>query len=204
MKKLFLLIVTIFASVCCLTACGKTKNNEVNSPATDNTVTEYDRLNSMLKESYSNITVTVKNTFTEEGITLESVYSVNYSESEITVEYSIERFSEPSLENPASGVKIKIEGTAVIKDGKISENEAGITASIAEVPLTFKEEYFKNIDLTGVYIDADVKDVSGFLGTELTCTDMHVNAVFVSYFHDITVTYSTVGHEIEYYYSFNR
>ena len=215
MKKRFLSILAIISAVCCLTACGKTNDKDDqssltpgNTDSTDNNNNtdnnEYDELNSMLKESYSNIRITVKNTFTEQNVTLESVYSIDYSESEITVKYTIERFSAPSLENPDSDVKVKVSGTAVIENGEISQNEAGITADIATIPLTFKEEYFENIELFGMSIDADVKNVSGFLGTDIACTDMHVNAMFLDLFYYITVTYSTDGHEIEYKYEFSR
>ena len=186
--------------MCVLTACGGSNNPD---PSPDNSIkNEYDNLNSMLALSYSEIKITVDNTFTEEDITLESVYTVKYAQSKITVEYKVERFAPVSLDNPTGGLKTVLSGTAEIKDGVISQNDAGITADIATLSLNFKEEYFENAELTSMYFKAGVKDAGGFMGTDIKCTDMRVQATFLDCFYDMTVSYKQVGHEVEYKYLF--
>ena len=193
MKKSVLLISAICAFACALSACGK---KEVNA---------YDKLNSMLDASYSQITISIDNTYTEEEITLESVYMLIYSQSEITVQYKVERFAEFTLENPTTDVKTTYQGTAVIVGGIISGgSEVGLTADIADLSLEFKEAYFENITLDSGSLTADVKDVSAFLGTELVCTGMKVEAKFSDVLESITVTYSQSGHEVVYSYIFTR
>ena len=200
MKKLIALICAVCALVCVLTACGEPKNPD---PSPDSSVKdEYDNLNSMLALSYSEIEITVDNTFTEEDITLESVYTVKYAQSKITVEYKVERFAEISFENPTGGLKTVLSGTAEIKDGVISQNDAGITADIATLSINFKEEYFENAELTSMYFKAGVKDASGFMGTDINCTDMRAEATFLDCFYDLTVSYKQAGHEVEYKYLF--
>ena len=197
MKKFIALISALCAVSCALTACGGAKPD---GPSSNNN--EYDNLNSMISASYSAITITVSNTFTDEDITLESVYTIEYARDEITVEYRVERFADISLDNPTADVVITLQGTAKIIDGVISANDAGITADIAKLSLNFKEEYFENINLSGVFIRADVKNVSGFLGTALVCADMKVDATFLDCFSEINVSYKQAGHEVVYNYVF--
>ena len=196
MKK-FLMIFAACTAMCCLTACGGSE--DVNSAHN-----KYENLNSMLGLDYSGITITITNNFTEEEITLESVYEIKYAQNEITVEYKVERLAEISFDTPSSDLKTTYEGTAVIKNGAISENNAGITADIAKLSLSFKEEYFENVTLNDMILKADVKNASAFLGTGVTCTDMHVSARFLDFFYNITVDYKQSGHEIEYKYLFTR
>ena len=193
MKKSVLLISAVCAAACALSACGK---KEVNA---------YDKLNSMLDANYSQMTISIDNTYTEEGITLESVYMLIYSQSEITIQYKVERFAEFTLENPTTDVKTTYQGAAVIVGGIISGgSEVGLTADIADLSLEFKEANFENITLDNSSLSADVKDASAFLGTEISCTGMKVEAKFSDVFESITVTYSQSGHEVVYSYIFNR
>lgn len=195
MKKSILLISAVCAAACALTACGGDKGASTKS--------ELDGLNSMLDLSYSGISITVSNKYTEENITLKSVYEIEYSHTQTTVEYKVERFAPASLDNPTADVVTTVEGTAVIKNGTISDNDAGITADIAKFPLVFKDEYFENVTLTDTMMKADVKDASGFLGKSITCTDMTVKVIFLECIYDITVNYRQTGHEIVYTYVFN-
>ena len=196
MKKSFLLVSAICASACALSACGSRGDK---GPST------YDKLNSMLEESYSQISISINNTFLDEDVTLESVYMLIYSQSQITVQYKVERFAEISLDNPTSAVKTTYTGTAVIAGDTVTGgSEVGLTADIAQLNLVFKEEYFENITLESGSISADVTNVSGFLGTDLTCTEMKVEAEFSNVLNGITVTYKQSGNEVEYKYVFTH
>lgn len=161
----------------------------------------------MLKADYSRITLTVTDTFDEDTY-LKNEYIINYTDSQITVDYSVEKFNELSLDNPVTQVKTVYEGQAVIVDGvlvSVDDEEVELTADIAKVGLTFKKQYFKNVEFTDLSLKAEVSDAKSFLDAELNCTDMKVEAVFLQSFYSILITYnSSIGSKVEYKYSFKR
>lgn len=165
---------------------------------------EYAPLNAMLDLNYSKIILTVTDTFGEDS-SLKSEYVLEYSEVGVTVKYSVERFNNVSIDAPAASDKITLTGTAQIKDGAVTGGEnVNLPATIADTGFTFKGEYFENADLTGVYLKADVKNASGFTGTEIVCSDMKVFATFLDSFYDITVTYTGEnGNAVECAYKFS-
>ena len=192
MKKAILIISAICVAACALTACNSSCGNE------------YKRLNSKLKEDYSQISITVNNTFTEEQITLTSVYTVKYAQNEITVDYKVERFSEFTLESPVTDVKTTYEGSASIVGGIISGGEeVGLTEDIASLNLNFKKKNFENVTFNKTFFSADVKNTNSFLGVA-ECTDMHVVAGFDDKFKSITVSYKQGVNEVEYKYVFTN
>ena len=154
--------------------------------------------------NYSKIILTVTDTFGEDS-SLKSEYVLEYSEVGVTVKYSVERFNNVSIDAPAASDKITLTGTAQIKDGAVTGGEnVNLPATIADTGFTFKGEYFENADLTGVYLKADVKNASGFTGTEIVCSDMKVFATFLDSFYDITVTYTGEnGNAVECAYKFS-
>lgn len=189
MKKSILMIAAAGVAACALSACG-------------GETTGYDQLNSMLAENYSQIALTVTDTF-DEDLSLKSEYVFKYSESEIKVEYSVERFADISLDNTSNGLTVTATGTAVIKDGEVKGGkDAGITADMANLKFNFKEQYFENATLTGVYFKADVKNVGSFLGLALGCTDMKVYAEFLDVFYSIDISYTLDGNKVECNYVF--
>lgn len=165
---------------------------------------EYAPLNAMLDLNYSKIILTVTDTF-DDTASLISVYEMEYSEVGVTVKYSVERFTELSLDAPAASDKTTLTGTAQIKDGAVTGGEnVNLPATIADTGFTFKGEYFENAELEGTYLKADVKNVSGFMGTEIVCSDMKVFATFLDSFYDITVTYTGEnGNAVECVYKFS-
>lgn len=197
MKKSVLMIT---AAAACVAACGfgacscKKSGNS-----------GYDKLNDMLNANYSQIALTVTDTFDDES-TLISEYIIKYSESEITVEYTVERFSSLSLDGTSDSFKTVLTGTAVIKDGSVTGGEeVGITASIANPKLNFKSSYFGQAYLTDTSLLAEVKEPSAFLGIAVSsCTDMKVNAKFSDVFSDIKVIYTQNGNKVEYKYVFTK
>ena len=196
MKKRILLFSAVCAAACALSGCNLFGNNSND---------EYAAINAMLAADYSCIKISITNDFTDEDITLKSEYTVKYSQSEINIQYSVQRFSEISLEKPNEGPVTTYEGTAKIVDGVISGGEeVGLTASIASLSITFKKDYLENVDMTGMYIQADVKDASGFLGTDISCTDMKVNAEFFTCFENMTISYKQSGRSVKYEYVFTR
>ncbi|MDE6676734.1 MAG: hypothetical protein K2K12_03355, partial [Clostridia bacterium] len=64
--------------------------------------------------------------------------------------------------------------------------------------------YYKNVDLTAMFLKADNKNPSGFMGSELSCTEMKVYATFLEIFYKIEITYrAETGNYVEYLYVFS-
>ena len=204
MKKQILTLAAVGIEVCCLGAC---------TPKGDNS--KYDALNTMLNASYSQLDVTVTDKFDENTI-LKSVYKVTYSGGGITVEYEVEKFNELSLGSPASmGIKTTLKGVATIQGCMISYEGDRVDLNVpAGNPiegaepwslLKFKKAYFKNAVLTDEFLVADVADPSGFLRTEISCTNMKVQATFLDVFDEIQIIYtSSGGNQVKYEYVFTR
>ena len=201
MKKIFMFLAICTAALsfsACQFSC------EDNSNSGGENAGKYASLNEMLDADYSKITLTVKDTFDSE-LTLESVYVINYG-NPITVEYSVERLAEISIDNPSNNLKVNYNGTATIVDGVVEGGEAiGLDASIASTGLCFKEEYFENASLTDMFLQADVKNVAGFFGSNISCTGMKVYAEFFPALKNIEIIYTAQnGNKVEYKYVFTR
>lgn len=196
MKKSILTLAAACAAACCLGACGEPPKG-----STD----KYDSLNDMLNAEYSRVVITVTETF-DESASLTGEYALQYSDGEITVNYSVEKFAGISLNDPSADFKTTLTGTAVIKGNDITGGDnVNLTADIATIGLTFKEEYFENAVLTDMYLKADVKDASAFLGSQITCADMKAEAVFLEKFYSVSITYtSESGSAVEYSYKFGN
>lgn len=201
MKKHIFSIVTICAMALCLGGCSLFAPTP---STTDDGNDSYDALNTMLHADYSQIAITVTNTFDADTV-LKSEYTLTYAESSVTVTYQVERFSELSLDG-ATTWKTTLTGEAVIENGTVVStrgDDIGLTADIAEISLNFREEYFENVQLTGIFLIADVKDPSGFFGSEVAGSDMKVDATFLNIFCDMNITYTaTAGNQVEIQYNF--
>lgn len=185
MKKSILIIASACAAAAFFGGCQSCNGKAAN----------YDALNDMLALNYSGFTLTVTDTFDAET-SLKSVYEIEYSANGATVKYSIERFEEISLGTSVSSAKVTLEGVAVIKDGavvSVDGDDVNISADVVNTGLNFKEEYFENADFTDAYFKADVKNVSGFMGSDVQCADMKVHAVYAGSFSDIKINYSVQG-----------
>ena len=183
MKKSLILVSAACAAAACLCACNSSCNN-------NNSENGYDAINSMLKQNYSSIVITVTDTF-DDDTSLVGEYTLNYSDGGVTVSYSVERFADISLENPSTDFKTTITGETVIKDGEVVSGNADIVASIPVTGFDFKEEYFENAELKSVYFKADVKEPKAFTGTQTDCSGMTVYATFIDVIHDIELTYTS-------------
>ena len=194
MKKQLIAIASICVSICCFSACVEPEDNN-----------KYDALNSMLNAKYSQIEITVTDTFDEET-SLESKYTINYYDDYILVKYTVEQFTEISIDSPSTEMKSIIDGEAIIMGELVTVlfgDDAGITADIAKLTMSFDESYFKNINLTDDYVEADVKDESGFLGQNINCTNMSMRATFHDVFYRMEISYtSTIGSVVEYVFEF--
>lgn len=194
-KKYIPLITTVCVAAAVCAGCT--------TKGADNT--EYDKLNAKLQADYSQIVLNVTNEI-DEDTTLSGEYTMNFSDDGVTVTYRVETLPELSLDTTA-GEKLTLTGEAKIT-GKtvtyVSGDEAPLDALTAGKGLNFKSEYFKNADLTDTHLIADVVNPGGFMGSQLKCTGMKVNASFVSVFSEISVTYTGQGgNRVEYLYTFS-
>ncbi len=215
MKKIFALI-AVFAALCMFGGCdvssdGKGTGGQQNEPSKKDL---YAPLNEMLAADYSKIGLTVTDTF--DGAYLKSEYNFLYADDgSVTLQYAVERFAELSLpgasegetpETSSDGMKVIYRGEAKIEDGKAVFSDGrqfSLPANIAQIGFTFKEEYFGNADLAGIYLKADVTDAEAFWGSEISCSDMKISATFLDFFYDITITYTAEdGSGVEYLYTF--
>lgn len=198
MKKSILILAACLAALS-LSACSGNGGPSASA--------QYNSLNEMLKADYSEIDITVSDTF-DTDIFLKSEYKINFSADETTVSYTVEKFlpAGDTLDGPIDLDKTVLKGEAVIKDGvivSVDGDDVNLSADIAVTGMSFKPGYFKNAEITGMTLRADVKDPSGFLGYELTCSGMRIEADFLDAFYFIDITYtSEIGSQVEYRYDF--
>ena len=194
MKKRYFALLAIGVAACCLGGCDSKETPDALDP-----------LSKMLHANYSQITVTVTDTFGENA-SLESVYVVTYAGKTATVNYAVEQFKEISLDDPTSDVKETLTGTAIVEYDTVSIEGDSVDIDfhrIAYPGLTFKSAYFMNMQYEDIFFIADVKDSDAFLGFELDCTNMSVTALFSSVFENIQINYTSEGgNEVNYTYIF--
>lgn len=196
MKKY--IVIAIITVVLALTLCACTVNININQA-------DYDKLTSMLDATYSGWTLTVKTS--SSNVELENKFVITKEAEHTTIEYKIEELGLLSMDSD-SEFKVEHKGSAVVKDGKIvSLNGEEVDVQLEKletIGLTFKSDYFENVKMTDSAIQADVKDPSGFLGTDISCTDMKLVAGFGSSFNYIRITYKANGADVEYNYEFGN
>lgn len=193
MRKLFALAAA-FAMLFCFSACEK-----------DAVPDGYEKLNEILNAEYSRIDLSVEEEIDADTV-LQSEYTLLFGET-VSVRYRVERLAEiGSIDEVLSAAKTVLTGEAKIENGKIAlveGDDAGLNAADLGGSLSFKREYFENAELGSMYLKADVKDVGGFWGRALNCTDMKVTAIFPDKLSELTVTYrSERGSTIKIKYTF--
>lgn len=195
MKKIIFIIAAVCTAVCCLGACNKSESDS------------YDSLDEMMKVSYSQIDVSVTDTF-DENTSLLSEYKISYSGKNATVTYAVEKFSALGLDDPLPGFKTTMRGEAVIENGEVvsvNGDKVELPVAVTKPGFTFKKKYFADAKLTGAYFIADVKEPNRFFDADLSCSNMKVKATFLEVFHDMRITYTSAsGSEVEYKYTFTK
>lgn len=200
MKKSLLVIAAVCAAAACFSAC----NSSCGSKDVDGV--SYGDLNAKLNSGYSQIKITVLDTF-DSNTSLVSEYTLKYADSNIKVSYTVERFNtDISLDGAAVTDSVKtLTGEILYENGKVVSGDLDIAAVIPSTGLSFKEEYFENAKITDKAFNADVKDASGFMGSSLTCTEMKVSANYLESFTNISITYkSSAGSTVQYTYAYTK
>ena len=194
-KRVVIAIIISVALALALCACEVTINVSQ---------ADYDKLTSMLDSAYSGWTLTVSTT--KGDVTLENKFVVTKETEQTKIDYTVEKLNELSMDSD-SEFKTRYVGTATIVDGKITSingDEVSVELEkLDKVGLTFKTDYFQNAKMTANAISADVKDPSGFLGVDVTCSDMKLVASFGEKFDYIRISYKTEdGSTVVYNYDF--
>ncbi len=185
MKKFFVFLAAA-AMIICLAGCDK-GNTQVDGTQSQN-AGAYEQLNEMFTRSYASITVDVTDTF--DGFSLGSSYNLIYSGEKINVSYTVERLRKVSLDAPLSGDKTTLVGEVLIEGDKttlLRGDDIGLSAASLSGGLVFKEEYFRDPNLTSMYLRSDVADPDAFFG-KAGYRDMHVDATFMDFFYKIVIT----------------
>ncbi len=189
MKKWFIMLPAVCAALFAFAACG------------GNTL---DPLNAMLDLDYSQIVLTVKNTFAEdlpstdfdEEMSLTSVYEITYAGDAANVHYVVERFAkiDGMVVDESLAVPETYEGEALFEKGVlVSKTDDGVSIpdNISGIGFDFQDKYFKNVQLEDMYFIADVSDPGAFMGSRINCTDMKVKAIFLDSFYNIIISYTS-------------
>lgn len=191
MKRTLMTIALLLCAVFCFAACGK-ENENGNGTDPGSEPDAYEALGRMLEYPYTSIAVTVEETLG--GETLGSEYTLTYREEGTVVSYSVERFGKLSLDGtPAASEKVTGSGKVLVRETGVEllgGEDIGLTADTFKGGLTFRKEYFKDPDLTSMYLRSDVADPDAFFG-RAGYTDMHVNATFLDFFYEIDLTCKT-------------
>lgn len=197
-------IITAFAACsACVVAAGL---SGCKSCGDDESVSAYDKIQNILAKNYSQIVLTVTDTFDEET-SLASTYTLNYGENDVTVEYSVEQFTSLSLDAANPQFKTVKTGSVVIKDGVVVKQSGDSTVFsydlVSAGGLNFKEEYFSSVIINDVSFKADIINPSGFFGTTVACSNAKINSIYADFMAEMVVTYTSAsGHSVEYEYKF--
>ena len=197
MKKRIIGIACVCAvAALSLTACGGNKT--------------YGKLNSLIAKTPSEAELVV--TVTADGETLSGEYSLSEQDGGYVVEYTYERLSTFDASDDGyifpDAVKTTYEGSVVVKDGKIVQQN-GDTADLTFEQMTasgvkFDETYFSNVVIDDGSVIADVSDPEAFLQSDITCTDMQMKVLFTDdAITSLTVSYtSAAGAQVVIEYTF--
>lgn len=198
----------LIGSLLCCTACGQPEQ-----PPQEDGLAAVEQL---FRLDYSDVLLTVTDTFGE-GLSLSAEYRLFPTEGGFTATYRVERFIDLSKEekggdslrsdDPLRPVKRVISGSVAVQEGNVAlieGEEAGLPAALLGTGLSFREQFFENAELTGVFFRADVKDPSGFLGTPSAASGMKVEVAFLEVLLSLEITYtSEAGSAVVYEYEFN-
>ncbi len=200
-KKVILAVVSACLAAFCFASCESAGGGS-SSTGIVSYGYQMAELNGMLRADYSRVTLTVTDRW--EAVSLTSKYYFTDNEDgTVKVVYSVERFAEIGDWNALpEESKTVVNGEAVFKDGEVVEGEWNAPEGVGS-GLEFNQDYFTNLSVAGTYLKADVKNPSGFLGAQIECGGMHVEATFLSVFFNIDITFTAkTGNFVEYKYEF--
>lgn len=198
-RNLLILISVIIALVLCLSACK------------DNSET-LRKLNLMMREDYSNVAVEV--TTEKGGITLYGHYEFTVNGDKTDVSYSYEKLNSFQVTDGTvtvpDGFKSSVTGTAVVKDGSVTEINGGAIEpqsllSLDASAFTFRQSLFENVKVTNYTFEADVVNAKEFMGDDaFDGTNVTVRIGFRKNLDKIELTYEQNGAKVSVTYKFEK
>lgn len=189
MKKTLVLIVLVI-SIFSLCAC-----------AGGGSFTDIDN---MAKQNYTVVERTIKTTAS--GETLTSHFTVRGTD-EVKIDYSVEQINKIDISNMPNDYKTTKTGSVKLNGTQITEqtgDEIDVNfVAMAKLNLNFVKEYFTQVRWSKNKMTANVSNIEGFLGANVQCSWMKVEADYSSVLKEVTVEYLTVnGAEVQITYAF--
>ena len=170
----------------------------------------YNTLNSLVAQPQSQVALTISTILN--GEKLNGTFTAVQEDDGIRVTYAYEQLS--TFEDGEDGYIIPdsyittYQGTVLIAEGKVVEQN-GDAADIAIEQITaagleFEKDYFSNVIAQEGFFQAKVISPSDFLQTEISCTEMRVEACYMQESIDLlTISYtSSSGAQVVLSYTF--
>ena len=202
-----LLCVVLALSVFALVACVKNPDNP-DKPNPDNppqpTKTVYDTLNELAAKPHDNGKLTVVTTVGDDVLT--STYTLTTTADGVKVEYAIQTLATLSLEETTTERIVTTNGSYVVKDGKIvQQNGQNCDIALETVSaqgIKFDKAYFAEVKESDGKFAAKVTGVKGFLG-EVSATDMTVEVTYTAQaITNLVINYKTTNATVTMTYAF--
>ena len=143
-------------------------------------------------------------TATKDGESLTGTYTVSYTSTQDSVEYSFQEYAlfewkDGAYVAPSERVRTE-EGSFVWKDGAVTEQQGKQPPLDAQIitlsSISFREEYFAQVVTTDTSFEADVTDPTSFIGLPGTCLHTRISLSFdEECVRQMVLTYDTPGGE---------
>lgn len=192
MKKIIILLTVMLALTLLLGACFEQDT--------------FAQLNSLLKEDYSKVELTVATTVGNE--TLTSTVVTTKDGKKTVVDYNLSQFATFEQSIPESYI-VSTVGSVVVQDGKIIQQNgqaADITVEQVTAQFHFDASYFIAAQWNGDVFSANVGNVKGFFGdANFNGTAAKVTATVSDGLKDLKVTYVAAdGTKVQLSYVFTK
>lgn len=171
-KRILFVAIVLVTLLVCMVGCKEQNAN-------------LDTINSLLQSGYSKVTVNV--TTQNSKVTLVGVYNLTFDSNKTNVSYSFDKLNTFDIDDgnfsaPNSVWKTTVTGNAVIENGSIVEGDSTVDLPIDTLNfsgLSFKAENLAKVTMSNVKLQAEVKDVKAFVGSDsFQCSNMSVTVLF--------------------------
>ncbi len=198
-RNYFIVLVVVILLTVCLSACKD--NSEI-----------YRKINVMLREDYSKVTVEVVTE--KDGITLNGNYEFVTNGDKVNVSYAYDKLNSFEVNGGAvtspDDFKTRVIGTAVVQNGSVTEINGGAIESESLTQLnassiTFRKSLLTNVKVTDYTLQADVVNAKEFTGNDaFDGTNVKVRVGFRKYLDKIELTYEQNGTKVSVTYKFSK
>ena len=172
----------------------------------------YRKINVLLREDYSKVTVEVVTE--KDGITLNGNYEFVTDGDKVNVSYAFDKLNSFEVNGGAvtspDDFKTRVIGTAVVQNGSVTEINGGAIESESLTQLnassiTFRRSLLTNVKVTDYTLQADVVNAKEFTGNDsVDGTNVKVRVGFRKYLDKIELTYEQNGTNVSVIYKFSK